>query len=88
MNEDELQEALERVIDYQKWRRGDDNIIIPVPKKLGQDIDMVIKAAEAYAYLPAKIEGMKLNIDKCLYKKGHDWGLQKVIDLLKETKND
>lgn len=86
---DKLQEAIKCMIDYQKWRRGDDDIAHPEPKQLGQDIDVVLKATQAYADLPAKIEGMiedttLMNSGWDDYNAGRIYTLFEILNIIKE----
>ena len=44
-----LDEAIKTLEDHNKWRRGDDAIIVANPIKVGQSIDVILKAVrDAY----------------------------------------
>ena len=58
-NKTPLQECINRVIDYQKWRRGDDTLTQPHPVELGADLDELIKTAQAYEYVVHENEHLK-----------------------------
>ena len=38
-----MKEIIKFLENYNKWRRGDENIEMPNPKEIGENIDKVIK---------------------------------------------
>lgn len=42
-----MKTLVEKLKDYNRWRRGDESIPQPAPKEVGEMIDRAIKAIEA-----------------------------------------
>ncbi len=46
-----MEELIQFLKDYNRWRRGDETIAQPDPKEIGENLDKVIKILEKYGRL-------------------------------------
>jgi hypothetical protein len=43
-----MKELIEKLKNYNRWRRGDETVPMPHPQEVGEMIDQAIKAIEDY----------------------------------------